>query len=86
MYYCMNKYPYCDHSVTICVFFLFYCPVIHISFLIGNETLWPLLLAMTAVPCLVSLIVLPWFPDSPRYLLIEQGNPKAAEAGEIYSI
>ncbi|NXR25433.1 GTR9 protein, partial [Cinclus mexicanus] len=34
--------------------------------------LWPILLAANAVPALVQLLTLPFFPDSPRYLLIDQ--------------
>jgi sugar porter (SP) family MFS transporter len=37
---------------------------------LGTEALWPILLAFTVFPCLVSLIILPWFPDSPRHLLV----------------
>ncbi|NWZ83527.1 GTR11 protein, partial [Poecile atricapillus] len=36
------------------------------------EALWPILLAANAVPVLVQLLTLPFFPDSPRYLLIDQ--------------
>ncbi|NXD22924.1 GTR9 protein, partial [Spelaeornis formosus] len=33
--------------------------------------LWPILLAANAVPALAQLLILPFFPDSPRYLLID---------------
>ncbi|NWS92244.1 GTR9 protein, partial [Toxostoma redivivum] len=36
------------------------------------EALWPILLAANAVPALVQLLTLPFFPDSPRYLLIDR--------------
>ena len=54
----------------------------HTYWVSGNEQLWPLLLAMTCVPCIVSLFVLPFVPDSPRYLLVNQDDQKAAEDGE----
>ncbi|XP_030141633.4 solute carrier family 2, facilitated glucose transporter member 11 [Taeniopygia guttata] len=39
---------------------------------LGVEALWPILLAANAVPALAQLLTLPFFPDSPRYLLIDQ--------------
>ncbi|XP_005054821.1 PREDICTED: solute carrier family 2, facilitated glucose transporter member 11-like isoform X2 [Ficedula albicollis] len=39
---------------------------------LGVEALWPVLLAANAVPALVQLLTLPFFPDSPRYLLIDR--------------
>ncbi|NXB14349.1 GTR11 protein, partial [Rhagologus leucostigma] len=39
---------------------------------LGVEALWPILLAANALPALVQLLTLPFFPDSPRYLLIDK--------------
>ncbi|NXH96222.1 GTR11 protein, partial [Pachycephala philippinensis] len=39
---------------------------------LGVEALWPILLAANAIPALVQLLTLPFFPDSPRYLLIDK--------------
>ncbi|NXP06946.1 GTR11 protein, partial [Thinocorus orbignyianus] len=39
---------------------------------LGVEALWPLLMAANTVPALVQLLTLPFFPDSPRYLLIDK--------------
>ncbi|KAL6475213.1 hypothetical protein MHYP_G00162530 [Metynnis hypsauchen] len=44
---------------------------------LGSEDLWPYLLASNAVPCLLQLLTLPWFPESPRYLLINKGDRDA---------
>ncbi|XP_028326556.1 solute carrier family 2, facilitated glucose transporter member 1 [Gouania willdenowi] len=41
-----------------------------LEFLLGSHTLWPLLLALTVVPAVVQSIMLPFCPESPRYLLI----------------
>ncbi|XP_071761116.1 solute carrier family 2, facilitated glucose transporter member 3 [Centroberyx gerrardi] len=41
-----------------------------LEFLLGSETLWPLLLAVTALPAVLQTIMLPFCPESPRYLLI----------------
>ncbi|XP_069789114.1 solute carrier family 2, facilitated glucose transporter member 11-like [Narcine bancroftii] len=42
--------------------------------ILGSESVWPLLLAFNAVPALIQLVILPWFPESPRYLMIDKGN------------
>ncbi|XP_066834763.1 solute carrier family 2, facilitated glucose transporter member 11 isoform X2 [Anser cygnoides] len=42
--------------------------------LLGGEESWPFLLASNAVPALIQLMALPWFPESPRYLLIDRGD------------
>ncbi|XP_007550137.1 solute carrier family 2, facilitated glucose transporter member 3 [Poecilia formosa] len=37
---------------------------------LGSDRLWPLLLALTILPALVQSAMLPFCPESPRYLLI----------------
>ncbi|XP_022612344.1 solute carrier family 2, facilitated glucose transporter member 1-like isoform X1 [Seriola dumerili] len=44
--------------------------VFGLEFLLGSDTLWPLLLALTALPAVLQSIMLPFCPESPRYLLI----------------
>ncbi|NXR51528.1 GTR7 protein, partial [Hippolais icterina] len=39
--------------------------------------LWPWLLASSGLSALVQLVTLPFFPDSPSYLLIQKGNEEA---------
>ncbi|XP_054477602.1 solute carrier family 2, facilitated glucose transporter member 3 [Anoplopoma fimbria] len=41
-----------------------------LEFLLGSDTLWPLLLALTILPAILQCIMLPFCPESPRYLLI----------------
>uniref|UniRef100_A0A8C5FXI8 Eph receptor B6 n=1 Tax=Gadus morhua TaxID=8049 RepID=A0A8C5FXI8_GADMO len=41
-----------------------------LEFLLGSEALWPLLLALTALPAILQTILLPFCAESPRYLLI----------------
>ncbi|XP_056387364.1 solute carrier family 2, facilitated glucose transporter member 11-like isoform X2 [Hyla sarda] len=48
--------------------------VIGLRELLGTEELWPYLLACSAVPALIQLLTLPFFPESPRYLLIDKGD------------
>ncbi|NWI71420.1 GTR5 protein, partial [Todus mexicanus] len=39
---------------------------------------WPVLLGLTGIPSLIQLLLLPFFPESPRYLLIQKGNEEQA--------
>ncbi|KAF7239786.1 Solute carrier family 2, facilitated glucose transporter member 9 [Varanus komodoensis] len=49
----------------------------YLTELLGNESSWPLLLAFSALTAVVQLVMLPCFPDSPSYLLIQKGNEEA---------
>ncbi|XP_061624150.1 solute carrier family 2, facilitated glucose transporter member 11b isoform X2 [Phyllopteryx taeniolatus] len=42
--------------------------------LLGKEKYWPILLATTCIPAFMQLLILPWFPESPRFLLIDRGD------------
>ncbi|XP_076789821.1 solute carrier family 2, facilitated glucose transporter member 7 isoform X2 [Arvicanthis niloticus] len=46
--------------------------------LVGICAGWPILLALTGVPALIQLLSLPFFPESPRYTLIEKGDEETA--------
>nr|XP_033810932.1 solute carrier family 2, facilitated glucose transporter member 11-like [Geotrypetes seraphini] len=48
--------------------------LLSLSELLGSEALWPLIMASSAVPALLQLVTLPFFPDPPRYLLIDKGD------------
>uniref|UniRef100_A0A8C0BRN2 Major facilitator superfamily (MFS) profile domain-containing protein n=1 Tax=Buteo japonicus TaxID=224669 RepID=A0A8C0BRN2_9AVES len=39
---------------------------------LGVDALWPVLMAVNALPALFQLLTLPFFPDSPRYLFIDK--------------
>ncbi|XP_016296367.1 solute carrier family 2, facilitated glucose transporter member 11 [Sinocyclocheilus anshuiensis] len=51
--------------------------VMGLTEVLGSESLWPYLLASNALPGVVQLVTLPWFPESPRYLLIDRGDREA---------
>ncbi|XP_013907562.1 PREDICTED: solute carrier family 2, facilitated glucose transporter member 11-like isoform X1 [Thamnophis sirtalis] len=51
--------------------------IIGLGEILGTESLWPLLLAFSALTATIQLVTLPCFPDSPRYLLIQKGNEEA---------
>uniref|UniRef100_A0A667YR18 Solute carrier family 2, facilitated glucose transporter member 5 n=1 Tax=Myripristis murdjan TaxID=586833 RepID=A0A667YR18_9TELE len=48
--------------------------VIGLNELLGKEEYWPLLLSTTCIPAVMQLLSLPWFPESPRFLLIDKGD------------
>ncbi|XP_061459283.1 solute carrier family 2, facilitated glucose transporter member 11-like [Rhineura floridana] len=41
---------------------------------LGTDSCWPLLLAFTGAGALLQLLTLPFFPESPPYLLIQKGD------------
>uniref|UniRef100_A0A8C9MIZ6 Solute carrier family 2, facilitated glucose transporter member 11-like n=1 Tax=Serinus canaria TaxID=9135 RepID=A0A8C9MIZ6_SERCA len=51
--------------------------VVGLREILGSEALWPWLLASSGLSALLQLVALPFFPDSPSYLLIQKGNEEA---------
>lgn len=47
--------------------------------IMGNKELWPLLLSIIFVPALVQCIMLPFCPESPRFLLINRNEENRAK-------
>lgn len=40
------------------------------------------MLGLTGIPAAIELILLPFFPESPRYMLIQKGDEKTAKQGK----
>lgn len=49
---------------------------------LGVDALWPVLMAVNALPALFQLLTLPFFPDSPRYLLIDKKDKEGCIKGK----
>jgi len=49
---------------------------------LGTETMWPVLLLLNAIPAVLCCIVLPFMPESPRYLMLVRKDAKSATEGE----
>ena len=47
--------------------------------LLGGDDTWPVLLALIVVPSILQCIILPFMPDSPRYLILSKGKYEEAE-------
>uniref|UniRef100_A0A3P9BX67 Solute carrier family 2, facilitated glucose transporter member 5 n=1 Tax=Maylandia zebra TaxID=106582 RepID=A0A3P9BX67_9CICH len=50
--------------------------VLGIRNILGNSTGWTLMLGLTGIPAAIQLLLLPFFPESPRYMLIQNGDEK----------
>ncbi|XP_067659653.1 solute carrier family 2, facilitated glucose transporter member 3-like [Haliotis asinina] len=59
------------HQLAITVGILF-SQILGMAELLGTDYLWPLLFAFNAIPSLVCVLVLPFCPESPRWLLISK--------------
>ncbi|KAG8569091.1 hypothetical protein GDO81_014259 [Engystomops pustulosus] len=49
-----------------------------IRIILGNHDGWPILLALTGIPAVMQLMILPFFPESPRYTLLHKGKEDKA--------
>ncbi|XP_025893449.1 solute carrier family 2, facilitated glucose transporter member 11-like [Nothoprocta perdicaria] len=47
--------------------------------LLGRQSLWPILLASCAVPALIQLVTLPFFPETPPYLLMQREDQEGCK-------
>ncbi|XP_078534602.1 solute carrier family 2, facilitated glucose transporter member 9 isoform X2 [Lissotriton helveticus] len=65
-------------AIMICVG-VFTGQVVGLPQLLGRESLWPCLFGLIAVPALLQLAILPFLPESPRYLLLEKQDRARAE-------
>lgn len=74
-------------SVVLVKFVLHHCHTVHhtLLFFWGSlqESRWNFLFAFLAVPALLQLCVLPFLPESPRYLLMERKDEAGAEKGTV---
>ncbi|CAN2388241.1 Solute carrier family 2 (facilitated glucose [Pristimantis euphronides] len=50
-----------------------------IRIILGNADGWPILLALTGIPAVMQLMILPFFPESPRYTLLQKGEEEKAK-------
>ncbi|XP_077401662.1 solute carrier family 2, facilitated glucose transporter member 5 [Vanacampus margaritifer] len=53
--------------------------VLGIRNILGNSTGWAILLGLTGIPAVIELMLLPFFPESPRYTLIQRGDEMTAK-------
>ena len=51
--------------------------VLGLDVLLGTAEYWPVLLALAGVPVLLQLLILPFVPESPRYLVSNRSDEAA---------
>lgn len=56
--------------------------VLGLDTLLGTAELWPLLLALTLVPAAAQVLLLPFCPESPRFLFLARGKEAKAKESE----
>uniref|UniRef100_A0A673C547 Solute carrier family 2, facilitated glucose transporter member 5 n=2 Tax=Sphaeramia orbicularis TaxID=375764 RepID=A0A673C547_9TELE len=54
--------------------------VVGLETVLGTERYWAMMLSLSLIPALTQYLVLPFCPESPRYLLINRGEATKAEA------
>uniref|UniRef100_A0A8C6TP06 Solute carrier family 2 member 2 n=1 Tax=Neogobius melanostomus TaxID=47308 RepID=A0A8C6TP06_9GOBI len=52
--------------------------VIGLDFVLGNDAFWPILLGLSGAPAILQSLLLPFCPESPRYLYIMLGKEQEA--------
>ncbi|XP_069833512.1 solute carrier family 2, facilitated glucose transporter member 9-like isoform X2 [Dendropsophus ebraccatus] len=67
-------------SILICVG-VFIGQVLGLPEIFGTESLWPCAFGFILIPAVIQVAILPFFPESPRYLLVEKQDTKKAEKG-----
>ncbi|XP_063779174.1 solute carrier family 2, facilitated glucose transporter member 9 isoform X2 [Pseudophryne corroboree] len=65
-------------AILICVG-VFTGQVLGLPEIFGQESRWPCLFGFILIPSVIQIAILPFFPESPRYLLLEKQDTKRAE-------
>ena len=53
---------------------IFISEILGLEAVLGTDELWPILLALTIVPSLFQCTMLPFIPETPRYLILSMGQ------------
>ncbi|XP_062492360.1 solute carrier family 2, facilitated glucose transporter member 9 isoform X4 [Pezoporus occidentalis] len=65
-------------AIFICIG-VFTGQVLGLPEIFGQESRWPYLFGAIIIPSLIQVVILPFLPESPRYLLLEKHNTSKAE-------
>jgi len=58
--------------------------ILGLSKILGTEGDWPYLVALPAVPAVISFMTLTFCPETPKYLLVFKGDDSAAEKALVW--
>uniref|UniRef100_A0A672GX58 Solute carrier family 2, facilitated glucose transporter member 5 n=1 Tax=Salarias fasciatus TaxID=181472 RepID=A0A672GX58_SALFA len=53
--------------------------IVGIKEILGTDEMWPYLLAVSGIPALLQLVMLLFFPETPRYLYIDKGDTEGSK-------
>lgn len=67
-------------------FFLVVFQIFGLEAALGSDRLWPLLLSLTILPAVIQSAMLPFCPESPRYLLIVLNEEDEARKGLFFPL
>lgn len=56
--------------------------VVGLETILGTREYWAFMLSLSLIPAVLQYIILPFCPESPRYIFINCGKEQEAEAGE----
>lgn len=48
--------------------------ILGLNGILGNDAGWPWLLGLTIIPGLMQVVMLPFCPESPKYLLLDKND------------
>ena len=51
--------------------------ILGLDTILGSRSGWPILLGISGVPVLLQILLLPFVPESPRYLVINKNEDQA---------
>lgn len=76
-----------DHTgITNSTFLVLFDKILGLEMLLGSEDLWPVLLGLTVVPTVLQMGLLPFCPESPRFLYIIRSQEHHAKSGESHNL
>uniref|UniRef100_A0A5F8HD45 Solute carrier family 2, facilitated glucose transporter member 5 n=1 Tax=Monodelphis domestica TaxID=13616 RepID=A0A5F8HD45_MONDO len=65
---------------------IFVAQIFGFQCILGTEEEWPILFGLTGIFEVIELILLPFFPESPRYTLIQRGDEEGRTRGRTAEI
>lgn len=73
-------------GITNGAIFVLFNKILGLEMLLGSEDLWPVLLGLTVVPTVLQMGLLPFCPESPRFLYIIRSQEHHAKRGESHNL
>ncbi|XP_042684489.1 solute carrier family 2, facilitated glucose transporter member 11-like isoform X1 [Centrocercus urophasianus] len=78
-FFCFSINFFLFSKTTVMNFYSTHACFIPARELLGSQSRWPMLMASCGIPALVQLFTLPFFPESPPYLLMHKGDQEGCK-------